>query len=127
MVTQQEANDKAKQCVLKYDVKGAKAIVGWEMKSFPTPTALISSMSSVSSNTATPSMNFLSGEWTADGKKDSVDVAHEIVVDILANHEVKPLFSATACSEQWADEIGADVYTETSSDIAPKMIAALDG
>lgn len=29
------------------------------------------------------------GEWTADGKKDSVDVAHEMVVDILANHEVK--------------------------------------
>ena len=31
------------------------------------------------------------GEWTADGKKDAVDVAHDIVVDILANHEVKPL------------------------------------
>lgn len=30
-------------------------------------------------------------------------------------------------TQQWADEIGADVYTETSSDIAPKMIAALDG
>lgn len=26
MVTQQEANEKAKQCVLKYDIKGAKAI-----------------------------------------------------------------------------------------------------
>ena len=31
------------------------------------------------------------GEWRADGKKDVVDVAHEIVVDILANREVKPL------------------------------------
>lgn len=31
------------------------------------------------------------GEWTADGKKDVVDVAHEIVVDILANHDVKEL------------------------------------
>lgn len=30
-------------------------------------------------------------------------------------------------TQQWADEIGADVYTETSSDIAPRMIAALDG
>lgn len=30
-------------------------------------------------------------------------------------------------TQQWADEIGADVYTETSSDIAPKMIAALNG
>lgn len=29
------------------------------------------------------------GEWAADGKKDVVDVAHEVVVDILANHEVK--------------------------------------
>jgi len=31
------------------------------------------------------------GEWRADGKKDVVDVAHEIVVDTLANHVVKPL------------------------------------
>ncbi len=31
------------------------------------------------------------GEWTADGKKDVVDVAHEIVVDILANHDVTEL------------------------------------
>ena len=31
------------------------------------------------------------GEWRADGKKDVVDVAHDIVVDILANHVVKPL------------------------------------
>lgn len=31
------------------------------------------------------------GEWSADGKKDVIDVAHEIVVDVLANHKVKPL------------------------------------
>ncbi len=31
------------------------------------------------------------GEWRAAGKKDVVDVAHEVVVDILANREVKPL------------------------------------
>jgi trimethylamine---corrinoid protein Co-methyltransferase len=31
------------------------------------------------------------GEWTADGKKDVVDVAHEVVVDILANHDVAEL------------------------------------
>lgn len=31
------------------------------------------------------------GEWQADGKKDVIDVAHEIVVDVLANHKVKPL------------------------------------
>ena len=31
------------------------------------------------------------GEWRAAGKKDVVDVAHEVVVDILANREVKTL------------------------------------
>lgn len=30
-------------------------------------------------------------------------------------------------TQQWADEIGADVYTETSSDIAVKMVAAVKG
>jgi trimethylamine corrinoid protein len=30
-------------------------------------------------------------------------------------------------TQQWADEIGADVYTETSSEIAPKMAAAVKG
>lgn len=34
------------------------------------------------------------GEWRADGKKDVVDVAHEIVVDILANRQIKPLDKA---------------------------------
>lgn len=31
------------------------------------------------------------GEWRADGKKDVIDVAHEMVVDILANHVVAPV------------------------------------
>ena len=31
------------------------------------------------------------GEWRVDGQKDAVDVAHDVVVDILANHEVAPL------------------------------------
>lgn len=30
-------------------------------------------------------------------------------------------------TQQWADEIGADVYTETSSEIAQKMAAAVKG
>lgn len=30
-------------------------------------------------------------------------------------------------TQQWADEIGADVYTETSSEIGPKMVAAVKG
>lgn len=31
------------------------------------------------------------GEWRANGKKDAVDRAHEVVVDILANHIVTPV------------------------------------
>ena len=31
------------------------------------------------------------GEWRANGKKDAVDVAHDKVVDILANHIVTPV------------------------------------
>ena len=31
------------------------------------------------------------GEWRANGKKDAFDVAHEKVVDILANHIVTPV------------------------------------
>ena len=35
------------------------------------------------------------GEWRANGKKDAVDVAHEKVVDILANHML-PLYLTTS-------------------------------
>lgn len=31
------------------------------------------------------------GEWRAGGAKNTVERAHEIVVDVLANHQVKPI------------------------------------
>ena len=31
------------------------------------------------------------GEWKANGSKNAVERAHEIVVDVLANHVVKPM------------------------------------
>ena len=30
-------------------------------------------------------------------------------------------------TQQWADEIGADVYSENSNDIVTKMVAAVKG
>ncbi|MGI6009603.1 MAG: trimethylamine methyltransferase family protein, partial [Methanomethylophilus sp.] len=31
------------------------------------------------------------GDWRNNGYKDAADVAHDIVVDILKNHQVKPI------------------------------------
>jgi len=34
---------------------------------------------------------FMIGDWKAAGSKNAVDVAHEIVVDVLKNHVVLPI------------------------------------
>jgi trimethylamine--corrinoid protein Co-methyltransferase len=34
---------------------------------------------------------YMLGEWTSNGAKSAVDVAHEIVVDVMKNHVVKPI------------------------------------
>ena len=31
------------------------------------------------------------GDWRANGSKSAVERAHEIVVDVMANHVVKPI------------------------------------
>ena len=215
MVTQQEANSKAKECVLKYDIKGAKAIaeqavaekldlvdiidngftagineVGelFAQKKLFLPhimaaaNALNAGMDVITPNLGNASTTSrgkfvictIEGDIHSIGKDicaimlkvagfDVVNLGRdvklsEIIKSCKDNNAVAVGTSALMTStmvnqktfeemmkkeglkgkcltnvggapvtQQWADEIGADVYTETSTDIAPKMIAALDG
>ncbi len=215
MVTQQEANDKAKQSVLKYDIKGAKAIaqeavdakldlvdlinngftagineVGelFAQKKLYLPhimsaaNALNAGMEIITPHLGGASTSTLGkfvicsieGDIHSIGKDicaimlkvggfDVVNAGRDVkLADIIKavkeNNAVAVGTSALMTStmvnqkafeelmkkeglkgkcltnvggapvtQQWADEIGADVYTETSSEIAQKMIAAVKG
>ncbi len=215
MVTQQEANDKAKQSVLKYDIKGAKAIaqeavdakldlvdlinngftagineVGelFAQKKLYLPhimsaaNALNAGMEIITPHLGGASTSTLGkfvicsieGDIHSIGKDicaimlkvggfDVVNAGRDVkLADIIKavkeNNAVAVGTSALMTStmvnqkafeelmkkeglkgkcltnvggapvtQQWADEIGADVYTGTSSEIAQKMIAAVKG
>lgn len=215
MVTQQEANDKAKQAVLKYDIKGAKAIAEQAVADNLDLVDLINNGFTAginevgelfaqkklflphimaAANALNAGMDVITPHLGSDavssrGKFVICTIEgdiHSIGKDICAimlkvagfdvnnlGRDVKLSEIVKACKEpgvvavgtsalmtstmvnqksleemmkkeglkgkvltnvggapvtqQWADEIGADVYTETSTDIAPKMIAALNG
>lgn len=39
------------------------------------------------------------GEWDAEGQKNDVDYAHEVVMDILQNHQTAPIEHQKECDE----------------------------